>query len=182
MKTLKKYINEWQLTDKSAKHIDKKEVVIYKEFPQSIEELQRIIIDRLKKNNECPYLLDINTSKITDMYRLFSDLEYSRNHIDRTLIKKIDIHTWDTSNVTNMDGMFSRLHGLESIDMTNLSINSLKSTLSMFYNCSSLNEIKGMEEWKNDERISQIRFGSDLFYNVKDSAIPSWVEKYCKPI
>jgi len=48
MISLNTYINEWKLTDDSIKNVYNKEV-IYKYFPKTKEELQDLIIERLKK-------------------------------------------------------------------------------------------------------------------------------------
>jgi len=182
MKRLNNYINEWKLTNDTSKNIEKKEVIAYKEHPKTTSELINIIISRLQINNECPYLLDIDTSNITDMRDLFAKDTLKISSINANNIKKIDIHTWDTSNVYTMDGMFDSLYNLEYVDMSNLSIDSLKSTLSMFYACRYLKKIKGIEEWKYNERLSAVTIGTDMFFYVNPSAIPTWFNKYSKPV
>ena len=70
--------------------------VSYKYRPTTKEELQMIIDKKMKKNETCIDVSDIDVSNITDMSRLFqnTDLVY------------INLSGWNTSNVTNMMGMF----------------------------------------------------------------------------
>lgn len=48
--------------------------MIYKYFPKTKKELQTIILKKLEENIEEPYLRDIDTSRITSMSGLFSEL------------------------------------------------------------------------------------------------------------
>ena len=48
--------------------------MIYKYFPKTKKELQTIIFKKLEENIEEPYLQDIDTSQITSMTGLFSEL------------------------------------------------------------------------------------------------------------
>ena len=71
--------------------------------PTTLKELKTIIKQRIQENPETPYLLDIDTSLIRSMYRLFSD-NICKN------IKILDLSTWNTSKVTNMAYMFENLN------------------------------------------------------------------------
>ena len=66
--------------------------------PKDKKELQAIIKDELVRQGEDADLNFIDTSEITDMSLLFEGLPIRNIHIDR----------WDTSNVTNMFGMFAK--------------------------------------------------------------------------
>ena len=102
MKGLNRYIKESILDDED----DLIDSVLY--HPKSKDELIEAIINCLE--NKIYDLNCIDTSKITDMSRLFdmatlataaNPLKKYRNHLD-----KIDISKWDVSNVKYMDYMF----------------------------------------------------------------------------
>ena len=75
----------------------------YKYFPQNKEELVDIVrkkIDENKFGNESllfPDLYDIDISNITDLSNLFNIIDLPNCPI------KLDLHTWNVSNVTNME-------------------------------------------------------------------------------
>jgi hypothetical protein len=48
-----------------------KDMLGYKYFPKTLDELKKLVVNRIKENPEKPYLSDIDTSKITDMSGLF---------------------------------------------------------------------------------------------------------------
>ena len=99
MKNINKYINEkLHVTTKS----------FYSCQPKTKDELQEIIIQRIKdEGNECN-LNDIDVSDITDMSLLFNSNPgyHSGNEIFRNF--NSDISQWNVSNVKNMMGMFYR--------------------------------------------------------------------------
>ena len=64
--------------------------------PKTKDELKFIINDRVNKEGINCNLNDIDTSLITDMSGLFSDLRFNG-----------DISNWDVSNVKTMSYMFS---------------------------------------------------------------------------
>ena len=121
--------------------------------PKTTDELYKLIADRLKKNPENPYLLDIDTSYITDMRALFSPFiiggELKGNHyifrneykLDPYNIKNIDIHTWDTSNVTDMSFMFYECKKLESINLSGIDTSNVRSMANMFDSCETIKNI-----------------------------------------
>ena len=85
MKSLTRYIQE-KLVIKKNKH---------NYFPETKNELQDIIEQRIKEEGTNAHLNDIDTSNITDMSYLFSDSDFNG-----------DVSGWDVSNVTNMSAMF----------------------------------------------------------------------------
>ena len=127
MKTLNTYIQEKLVIkkDKGPKHTL---------FPESKEELRRMIMDEIK-NNHYNYEISLNhidTSKITDMSCLFEfdGISSSMNHFDG------DISKWDVSNVTDMHKMFrnSDFTGKNS-DLSNWDVSNVTDMTNMFEKC-----------------------------------------------
>ena len=82
MKSLKRYIQEKLIIKKNK----------YNYFPETKEELQDIIKQRIKAEGNEVNLNNIDVSKITDMSNLFSMSDFNG-----------DISKWDVSNVTDMN-------------------------------------------------------------------------------
>ena len=116
MKSLTNYIREKLI-------IKKNKTANYKYFPETKEELKDIIKKRIKAEGEEVDLNDIDTSKITDMSKLFSYTYF-----------KGDISKWDVSNVTNMCSMFS-LCDKFNCDISNWDVSNVKNMSYMFYGC-----------------------------------------------
>ena len=91
MKSIQKHIIERLQLNK-----DRVKKIPYKYFPETKEELQNIIKERIKKEGPKCNLNDIDVSEITDMYGLFFLTDFNG-----------DISQWDVSNVENMQEMFS---------------------------------------------------------------------------
>jgi len=143
-------------------------------------------------------LSKLNTSKTTNMsYMFFEDAKLKNFDVSSS-----DISNFDTSNVTNMEGMFegdyaiTSLPGLEKWDMssvtnisymfddmeyiTSLDLSSWKipkvQTMSrLFYNCYNLTEIKGLKSWDqyhNFTNISYLFYGNSVNNSMHD--IEGW--------
>ena len=69
-------------------------------------------------------LSNFDTSKVTDMSRMFYDL---RN------ITSLDLSNFDTSKVTTMNRMFSGMSNLTSLDLSNFDTSKVTTMGSMFY-------------------------------------------------
>lgn len=133
------YINEWHY---KGNNVDS----IYTEHPTTTEEFREIIVERLKQNPSRPFLLDIDTSKITDMRDVFSGyrgdylkVKYNINIANN--LKYLDIHTWDVSNVKHFDSMFYGCENLMKVNLSGWNTKNLESMQSMFYECKSLTSI-----------------------------------------
>ena len=82
-RSVKKILNEDVINFNPIDYSDNAETIdnqtisnlTYKYFPKNKNELQKIIIKKLKENIKYPYLNDIDTSEITDMNSLFSNYE-----------------------------------------------------------------------------------------------------------
>lgn len=116
--------------------------------------------------NSCRKLTDIkffyNTSNVSDMTEMFNDCE---SFVDITipfdtsnvismrymfancdLLKSVDLSECDTSNVTNMVGMFQYCYELTNLKIPNVS--SVVNMSGMFDGCSLLNNIDIISGWE----------------------------------
>ena len=110
MKTLKQYLTERLVIKKSS----------YKYYPETKEELQDIIKQRIEKEGTEVNLNDINVSNMTDMSNLFVFLDFNG-----------DISQWDVSNVTNMNGMFYRCEAFDQ-DISSWDVSNVKNSSNIF--------------------------------------------------
>ena len=115
----------------------------YKYTPQTKEELYKLIIKKYKENPEEPNLLDIDTSAITDMSELFYIEALKKYGFKDQLvkIKKLDLSTWNVSNVTNINFMFWQCYHLKAIDLSGWNTASLEYMNVTFGDCISLKSI-----------------------------------------
>ena len=183
MKSLNQYIIEKILINKSSKFINKIKV-------ESKDKLQSIIQERYNKNKSFIDLTDLDISELDDLSYIFYEL-YS--------MEVIDISGWDTSNVIDMNCMFSqctklkKIIGIENLDvsklenanfmfyqceklveldLTNWNPMLLQRASYMFYNCSNLKIIKNIENWQ----LPNIKDVSYMFYdcNKLDVDLSNW--------
>ena len=158
-----KYINTY-IAEKLR--ISKKQKSEYTLFPETKEELIKMIKDEVDKNgNECD-LNHIDTSKITNMSYLFETAKFNG-----------DITYWDVSNVTIFTGMFasSDFTG-ENSDINKWDVSKGKRFIEMFY-CSPFNAYIGDWDVSNAESMTFMFCGAKNFnqdisrwnvYNVKN--------------
>ena len=125
MKTLNQYIEEKLIINKNSK----KE---YNYYPTTRDELKELIEQLIKERGNNANLNDIDTSEITDMYRLFQDSKFNG-----------DISGWDVSNVEDMEEMFyqSEFNG----DISKWNVSKVENMKWMF---SSSKFNKDISEWK----------------------------------
>ena len=121
--------------------------------PKTSEELQELVAKRLAEKPENPYLLDIDTSEITDMSGLFASRRnsdhgnpkynkyLSKYYISSINIKELNLATWNTSNVTNMNYMFSDCESLEALNISSFNTSKVVNMEFMFYHCESIKEL-----------------------------------------
>ena len=127
MKSINNYISEKLVINKNTgkKH--------YNYFPQTNDELQDIIKQRIEKEgNECN-LNDIDVSEITDMSYLFMYSEFNGY-----------ISDWDVSNVKYMNCMFR--HSKFNQDISSWDVSNVEDMLYIFDD----SPLEGKEkEWWN---------------------------------
>ena len=182
MKSLNQYIIEKILINKSSK-LNKIKV-------ETKDQLKSIIRERYNNNKSFIDLTDIDISGLNDLLGVFFKL-YNMEYVD--------ISGWDTSNVRDMDAMFSQCKNLKNIigienldvlklkranfmfdscenlvelDLTNWNPKLLQKTRYMFYGCSNLKIIKNIENWQ----LPNIMDVSYMFYNCAklDVDLSNW--------
>ena len=150
MKPLSHYIQE--------KLVIKKKNNKYKYFPKTREELQNIILQRIKDEGNEVDLNDIDVSKITDMYKLFALTDFNGN-----------ISDWDVSNVKDMSFMFYDCKSFNQ-DISEWEVSNVTDMRSMFYSCQLFNS--DISQW-DVSNVTDMRY---MFYNCKsfNQDISSW--------
>ena len=78
-----------------------------------------------------PYNI-INTSQVTNMFRLFGNCER---------LTSLDLSNFDTSNVTSMSNMFFYCSSLTSLDISSFNTSKVMNMGSMFFYCNSLTSL-----------------------------------------
>ena len=116
MKQINKYIVE-------RLHINKDTGNNHNYHPKTRDELKELVDKLIKERGDEADLNDIDTSKITDMSKLFYVSSFNG-----------DISNWNVSNVENMNGMFmeSKFTG-ENGDISNWDVSNVANMNSMFY-------------------------------------------------
>ena len=123
----------------------------------------------------------IDTSKVTDMSKMFSGLR-CLHHLDvsnfntsnvvnmysmfnNCYVHELDLSRWDVSNVTNMNGMFSCTEELDEINLGNWNVSNVISMKYMF-NGTNLNQLE--LNWNCQNVISMKEmFTESKLINVK---------------
>ena len=75
---------------------------------------------------------DFNTSKVTNMYRMFSNC---------SSLTSLDLSNFNTSNVINMETMFLSCSSLTSLDLSSFNTSNVTNMYDMFESCSSLTSL-----------------------------------------
>ncbi|MBQ8961056.1 MAG: BspA family leucine-rich repeat surface protein [Ruminococcus sp.] len=129
----------WDSTDKKI-HWYSDADIIY--MPRDCESL----FSGLNNNEINIDLSDFDFSKVTTMQAMFSSVQGNSVYGKHTNVTKIKTITFpsdiDTSNVTNMDGMFYGCNQLTTLDLTGFDTANVTSMQAMFRSCSKLEEIK----------------------------------------
>ena len=133
MKQIIEFINEKLIINKNIK-INK-----YNYFPKNRRELIDIIVKKyqdLDDKNEILDLNDIDISKVTDLSHVF-ELVYP---------KKVNMNNWNTSNVTDIHGLFWQNKTIEEIHIDDWDVSKVKNATGAFYRCSNLTKLD-LKNW-----------------------------------
>ena len=125
--------------------------------PRTKDELAEEISIRLDRDQY--NLNDIDTSKITDMSRLFFS--------DKRDLSKIDISKWDTSNVTDMHNMFYNCFDF-NCDLSKWNVSNVKDMSNMFDGCRKFNS--DLSKWKVSNTTNT--YGMFVYSGMRE--IPEW--------
>ena len=142
MKSLVQFIQEKLI-------IKKNKATNYKYFPETKEELEKIIYKRIKEEGNEVDLNDIDVSQIKDMSYLFDETDFNG-----------DISNWNISNVTNMCGMFFRCK-IFNQDISSWHVSNVKNMSYMFYECESFNQ--DISKWD----VHNVTSMSTMFYKCE---------------
>ena len=104
--------------------------------------------------NSCTDLIKINTNDMTSMSQMFwtcnlTSLDASSFNTSNVTnmygmfsscsrLTSLDVNNWDTSNVTTMSGMFHGCSKLTSLDLSNFVTSNVTTMYNMFYSCTNL--------------------------------------------
>ena len=163
MKALSQYINEYLI----KKKVDKVRGG-YKYHPQTKEELKNYIEELLDKGETDLNCIDV--SNITDMSRLFYDINNARD-ID------FNVSDWDVSNVELADSMFSDCHNFKGEGLENWDVSNVKDMAYMFKYC--INFDCDLSNWN----VSNVKAMDEMFYNCtkfKGNGLDKWNVKNVK--
>ena len=86
----------------------------------------------------------LNTEEVTDMSKMFYMADGTlKAGVDSSgfALKKLDLSSFNTGNVTTMESMFSKCWNLEELDFGDFDTSNLTDMNSMFSNCNSLKSI-----------------------------------------
>ena len=149
MKSLVNYIQEKLIIKKGNN---------YKYLPETKEELKDLIKKRIKEEGNELDLNDIDTSKITDMSKLFIETDFNG-----------DISEWDVSNVTDMSNMFYGCKNFNQ-DISSWDVSNVNDMGGMFWGCKSFN--KDISNWD----VSNVTGMFAVFYNcsIKEKYKPKF--------
>ena len=94
------------------------------------------IFYNFKKLIQINFNNNFNTSKVTFMYRMFGSQFYNSSSLTN-----LDLSSFNTSSVTNMEYMFYNCSSLTSLDLSNFNTSNVTNMQSMFSGCSSLTSL-----------------------------------------
>ena len=110
--------------------------------PKDKVDLFEIIKEKVEENefgNDdliFPNLSDIDTSEITDMDSLFNVVF---DNVEKPV--KLDLSSWNVSNVTRMMAMFNECKTLIELDLTNWDTSNVKDMYAMFKYCIKIEKL-----------------------------------------
>jgi len=131
---------------------------------------------RLKNLEKITGLEYLNTEKVTDMQKMFSNcknlssLDLSNFNTEKVTdmnkmfykcnkLSSLDLSKFNTEKVTNMSGMFYYCNNLSSLDLSNFNTEKVTNMSGMFFGCSALTTIYASDNFKTDK----VTVGSNMF-------------------
>ena len=123
--------------------------------PKNRMQLEELIDYAFKHN-----IYDLNfidTSEITDMYGLFSNVNHN-----------FDVSSWDVSNVTNMRYTFYNCNMFIGKGLENWDVSNVTDTHCMFTGCKIFN--CDLSAW-DTRNVKNMKY---MFYRCRDMKVPSW--------
>ena len=116
-----------------------------------------------KSNIKSIKKMQIDTSKVTNMYNMFDSC---------SSLKSLDLSNWNTSNVTNMSQMLFGCSSLTSLDLSNFDTSNVTNMNNMFNGCSSLTTLDLSNFDTSKVTTTQYMFSScsslkDVYITVK---------------
>jgi surface protein len=157
MKHINNFINEKLIINSSTKKhtikVNNKE-----EFRKAVD---KIIEESQDKENI--NLNSIDVSHLVDMTRLLRKY---------TNIKKLDVSSWDVSQIKSMAYMFPP--SLETVDLSDWDVSEVQTMEGMFLGCKNLKEIGDISNWET----KSLENTSDMFSNcksIKKIDISNWI-------
>ena len=139
-----KQISNYIIEKLSLNNVEVKKETTKNYFPETEDQLTKILIDLFKERGKNANLNDIDTSKIKNMSCLFYNLKKYNN----CEYAAIDISEWDVSNVTEMDEMFRDCEEFDC-DLATWNVSKVESMYGMFLNCKNF-EGNGLRYWELD--------------------------------
>ena len=104
----------------------------------------------LRMFNECNELENLDVSSFDTSKVMNMEVFFCKCY----KLKEIKgLNKLKTNNVTNMDGMFQSLINIESLDLSNFDTSNVKSMKGMFNKCYKLKEIKGLSKFNTKNVI-----------------------------
>lgn len=131
-------------------------------FPQQYVPLMNSTTNYESFLENCYHLVtfapeNINTSKATDMSRMFSSC---------SKLRTLDLRNFDTSNVTNMRYMFNNCNNLTSVDVSSFNTSKVTNMGDMFYNCYNLTSLD-IRNWDTSNVTTYDESIYTIFSNCK---------------
>jgi hypothetical protein len=133
MKNLKDIISEKLIINKNIK------VNEYHYHPINRRDLVEVVSKKykdLKSKNEILDLNDIDISKVHDLSYLFELIKP----------KKVNMNNWDTSNVTDIHGLFWNNDIIEEIYIEDWDVSNVETAYGSFYFCKNLKKLN-LKSW-----------------------------------
>jgi surface protein len=155
MKSLTQHITEKLVLNSNSK------VRKFNYHPETKDELENLVKQLIEERGDEADLNDIDTSKITDMSKLFSKSKFNG-----------DISGWDVSNVTDMAQMF--YHSKFNGDISKWNVSNVEKMNSMFEYSEFNTDIS---EW---DVSNVMNMNCMFFYSKFNKNISNWnIDKLC---